>query len=121
MASLASVIQSWRGRLTVALLDGLVLARSAFHHSVNYRSVMLFGRPECITDQGEQARRLEKFIDRIAPGRWEWLRPMDNNELKATAIMTMSIDKGSAKVRAVPPADDEPDYDWPVWAGILPM
>jgi nitroimidazol reductase NimA-like FMN-containing flavoprotein (pyridoxamine 5'-phosphate oxidase superfamily) len=107
--------------LTLALLDGLVFARSAFHHSVNYRSVMLFGRPELLTDSAEKKRQLEIFINRIAPGRWEKLRPMQANELKATGIMSMPIDEGSAKVRAAPPADDDEDYDWPVWAGVLPL
>ncbi len=107
--------------LTLALLDGLVFARSAFHHSVNYRSVMLFGQPELITDPHEKSRQLEIFIDRIAPGRWPQLRPMQSKELKATGIMSMPIDEGSAKVRAAPPGDDEPDYDWPVWAGVLPL
>jgi nitroimidazol reductase NimA-like FMN-containing flavoprotein (pyridoxamine 5'-phosphate oxidase superfamily) len=107
--------------LTLALLDGLVFARSAFHHSVNYRSVMLFGRPELLTDPADKERQLEIFINRIAPGRWETLRPMQAKELKATGIMSMPIDEGSAKVRAAPPADDEEDYDWPVWAGVLPL
>ncbi|MEH6626017.1 MAG: pyridoxamine 5'-phosphate oxidase family protein [Motiliproteus sp.] len=107
--------------LTLTLLDGLVLARSAFHHSVNYRSVMLFGEPELLTDPEQKARQLEIFIERIAPGRWPHLRPMQDNELKATGIMSMAIDEGSAKVRAAPPSDDEADYDWPIWAGVLPL
>ncbi len=106
--------------LTLALLDGLVLARSAFHHSVNYRSVMLFGKPELVTDQVEKCRQLEIFIESILPGRWPHLRPMKNNEIKATGIMSMKIDEGSAKVRAAPPGDEE-DYEWPVWAGVLPL
>ncbi|MCW8885247.1 MAG: pyridoxamine 5'-phosphate oxidase family protein [Motiliproteus sp.] len=107
--------------LTMALLDGLVLARSAFHHSVNYRSVMLFGEPEMVTDIDEKRRQLERFIDRIAPDRWADLRPMHDNELKATGIMSMVIDEGSAKVRDAPPAEDEEDYSWPVWAGVIPL
>ncbi|NNJ83440.1 MAG: pyridoxamine 5'-phosphate oxidase family protein [Gammaproteobacteria bacterium] len=107
--------------LTLTLLDGLVLARSAFNHSVNYRSVMLFGKPERVTDPGEKARQLERFIEHIAPDRWDRLRPMNEKELKATGVMFMPIDEGSAKVRAAPPVDDEQDYDWPVWAGVLPL
>lgn len=107
--------------LTLVLLDGLVMARSAFHHSVNYRSVMLFGKPETVDDPEEKKRQLEIFIERLSPGRWDQLRPMHDNELKATGIMCMTIDEGSAKVRAAPPADDASDYDWPVWAGVLPI
>ena len=107
--------------LTLTLLDGLVFARSAFHHSVNYRSVMLFGEPEWVTDPQEKTRQLEIFIERIAPGRWPQLRPMQAKELKATGILSMRIDEGSAKVRAAPPGDDEQDYDWPVWAGTMPL
>lgn len=107
--------------LTLVLLDGLVMARSAFHHSVNYRSVMLFGKPESIQDPVEKKRQLEIFINRLSPGRWEQLRPMHDKELKATGIMSMRIDEGSAKVRSAPPADDKPDYNWPVWAGVLPI
>ena len=107
--------------LTFTILDGLVLARSAFHHSVNYRSAMLFGKPELVTDPQEKARQLEIFIERIAPGRWPELRPMQDKEVKATGIMSMLIDEGSAKVRAAPPGDDEEDYTWPVWAGVVPL
>ncbi len=107
--------------LSIALLDGLVLARSAVHHSVNYRSVMLFGEPEAVTDPNEKAKQLELLINRLSPDRWQQLRPMQENELKATGIVSMLIDEGSAKVRAAPPADDEADYEWPVWAGVVPL
>ncbi|OMH39503.1 pyridoxamine 5'-phosphate oxidase family protein [Motiliproteus sp. MSK22-1] len=107
--------------LTLALLDGLVMARSAFHHSVNYRSVMIFGTPEKIVDEAEKARQLEIFIDRVAPNRWKELRPMQSKELTATGILSMPINEASAKLRAAPPADDEQDYNWPVWAGVLPL
>jgi len=123
-ASKGRMVESVAGQavcLTAALLDGLVMARSAFHHSVNYRSVMLFGKPERITEPQEKARQLEIFIERIAPGRWGSLRPMQEKELRATGIMSMPIDEGSAKVRAAPPNDDEADYDWPVWAGVIPL
>lgn len=107
--------------ITLALLDGLVMARSAFHHSVNYRSVMLFGEVEYIDEPAEKQRQLEIFIERLSPERWQTLRPMQENELKATGVMRIRIDEGSVKVRHAPPADDEEDYTWPVWAGVLPM
>lgn len=107
--------------VTFVLLDGLVYARSAFHHSVNYRSAMLFGKPELVTDPLEKARQLEIFIERIAPGRWSELRPMKENELKATGILSMRIEEGSIKMRAAAPEDDEEDYGWPVWAGVIPV
>ena len=107
--------------LTLALLDGLVMARSAFHHSVNYRSVVLFGTPELIEDETEKEHQLKVFIDRIAPNRWKDLRPMHSKELKATGILSMPINEASAKMRAEPPADEEEDYNWPVWAGVLPL
>ncbi len=107
--------------LTFVLVDGLVLARSAIHHSVNYRSAMLFGEPELITDPAEKEKQLEIFINRYVADRWSTLRPMHQNELKATGILSMPIDEGSVKMRAQPPVDDEEDYQWPVWAGVLPL
>lgn len=107
--------------VTITHLDGLVMARSAFHHSVNYRSVMLFGRAEMVTDKAAKARALEAFVERIAPGRWAALRPMTAQELKATMVVGMTIDEAAAKVRTGPPVDDEPDYALPVWAGVVPL
>jgi nitroimidazol reductase NimA-like FMN-containing flavoprotein (pyridoxamine 5'-phosphate oxidase superfamily) len=107
--------------LTATLLDGLVLARSAFHHSVNYRSVMLFGRAEKVSDPEEKAARLRYFLDGLYPGRWEQLRPMTAQELKATTVLSMPIDEASAKVRTGPPVDDEDDYALPIWAGVVPV
>ncbi len=107
--------------LTVTLLDGLVLARSAFHHSVNYRSAMVFGRPELIADPVEKARLLKMFVERLYPGRWQTLRPMTEAESKQTAVLSMPIDEASAKVRSGPPKDDADDYAWPVWAGLVPL
>jgi len=107
--------------ITIALVDGLVLARSAFHHSVNYRSVMLFGQPQMVTDPEEKERQLEIFINHLIPNRWPQLRPINKTELKATGVMFMPIDEGSVKVRSAPPADDEDDYGWPVWAGVVPL
>lgn len=107
--------------MTVAHVDGLVLARSAFHHSINYRSVMLFGKAEKLEDEGEKAEALEHFVGRLFPGRWTELRPVTSRELKATTVLRMPIVEGSAKIRTGPPKDDEEDYTWPVWAGVLPV
>lgn len=107
--------------LTVTHLDGLVMARSGFHHSVNFRSVMLFGTAKAVTDPEEKVHALDEFIDRIAPGRRAELRPNEAQELKATLVVAMEIDEASAKVRAKPPVDDEPDYALPVWAGVIPV
>jgi hypothetical protein len=98
-----------------------VLARSGFHHSVNYRSVMAFGRAAKIEDAAEKARALEAYIDRFLPGRNRALRPIDGQELKATTVLGMTIEEASAKVRTGPPVDDEPDYALPVWAGVVPI
>jgi nitroimidazol reductase NimA-like FMN-containing flavoprotein (pyridoxamine 5'-phosphate oxidase superfamily) len=107
--------------LTVAQVDGFVLARSAFHHSINYRSVMLFGKAHQTVDEGEKTKALENFVERMFPGRWAELRPVTRQELKATTVLRMPIVEGSAKVRTGPPKDDEEDYAWPVWAGVLPI
>ncbi|MEG3639658.1 pyridoxamine 5'-phosphate oxidase family protein [Magnetococcus sp. PR-3] len=107
--------------LTFALLDGLVLARSAFHHSVNYRSLMLFGKPEMVTDPQEKARQLQNLIEKVAPGRWSKLRPMTEQEVAITGVLSMPIDEGSIKMRSDPPVDEPEDYDWPVWAGVVPL
>ena len=107
--------------LTVAHVDGLVLARSAFHHSINYRSVMLFGTARVLEDEGAKAAALEDFVERMFPGRWKELRPVNRQELKATSVLCMPIAEGSAKVRTGPPKDDEEDYAWPIWAGVLPV
>lgn len=107
--------------LTVALVDGLVLARSAFHHSINYRSVMLFGRAHKVEDPVHKERALENFVERMYPGRWQALRPATAQELKATTVLHMKIAEGAAKVRSGPPIDDDEDYGWPVWAGVIPV
>jgi nitroimidazol reductase NimA-like FMN-containing flavoprotein (pyridoxamine 5'-phosphate oxidase superfamily) len=106
--------------LCVAQLDGLVLARSAFHHSANYRSVMLFGRATRVPDELKE-EKLRAFIDGLYPGRWEALRPVTQQELKATTLLGLPIREASAKVRAGGVVDDEEDYAWPVWAGVLPV
>jgi hypothetical protein len=107
--------------LTVSLLDGLVLARSAFHHSVNYRSVMLFGQAEKVSAPADKERLLRAFLDGLYPGRWTGLRPMTPQELKATTVLSMPIDEASAKLRCGPPKDDEADYALPIWAGVVPV
>lgn len=107
--------------LSVAHIDGLVLARSGFHHSANYRSVMLFGTAVKVTDEAEKRARLDAFIDGMFPGRCAELRPVNDQELKATTVLSIAIDEVSAKVRSGPPADDEADYALPVWAGVLPI
>jgi len=106
---------------TVSHLDGLVLARSGFNHSINYRSVMLFGRAHKIEDEGAKLRALENFLERMFPGRWQQLRPATALEIKATTVLAMAIEEGSAKVRTGSPHDDEDDYSWPVWAGVVPV
>jgi len=107
--------------VTVALVDGLVLARSVFHHSINYRSAVLFGKGMPIA--GEQARlaALEAFTERLMPGRWPDVRPPDAVELKQTTIVAVAIESASAKIRSGPPKDDEADLDLPAWAGIVPL
>lgn len=107
--------------VTASLLDGLVLARSGFHHSMNYRAVMALGRAELVGDQNAKLHALKAFSDRLVPGRWETLRPPTSQELKATTILRLKLDEASAKVRTGPPVDDEEDYALPVWAGVLPL
>ncbi len=107
--------------LTVTHLDGLVLARSGFHHSMNYRSVMLFGRAREIADPAEKKAALDAFVERILPGRAALLRPPHEQELKATSVVAMAIEEGSAKIRTGPPVDEEEDYALPLWAGVVPV
>jgi uncharacterized protein len=107
--------------VTVTLIDGIVLARSAFHHSVNYRSVMLIGRASLVTDPAEKEARLKAFVDGLFPGRWAILRPVKAMELRATSVLSIPIRETSAKVRIGPPKDDEEDYALDIWAGVLPL
>ncbi len=107
--------------LAVTILDGMVLARSAFHHSVNYRSVMLFGTAQIVDDREEATQSLKAMIEGLYPGRWDMLRAMNEQELKATTVLSMPIDEAAAKVRTGPPIDDEEDYGLPIWAGVLPI
>jgi nitroimidazol reductase NimA-like FMN-containing flavoprotein (pyridoxamine 5'-phosphate oxidase superfamily) len=107
--------------LTATLLDGFVMARSGFHHSANYRSVMCFGIPRLLEDRAEILLALKGFMDRLAPGRWEALRPPTEQELKATSVLAMTIDEASAKIRTGSPGDDPGDETWPIWGGVLPV
>jgi hypothetical protein len=106
---------------TVTLLDGLVLARSAFHHSVNYRSVVIFGRAEVVQAPHDKHEALRAFFTRLYPGRWEVVRPPTDAELKATLIVRIPIEEAVAKRRLGAPVDDEDDYALPVWAGVFPL
>lgn len=107
--------------LTVSLIDGLVLARSAMHHSANYRSVMLLGRATSIERSAEKLAALEAIIEHIVPGRWADVREPNEKELKATSVLAFPIDEASAKIRNGPPLDDEEDYALPTWAGVIPL
>jgi nitroimidazol reductase NimA-like FMN-containing flavoprotein (pyridoxamine 5'-phosphate oxidase superfamily) len=107
--------------VTVTIVDGLVLARSAFTHSMNYRSAMVFGTARRIEDRAEKLAALEYLIDRLYPGRWAELRPPHEKEIKATAVIAMPIAEASAKVRSGPPLDTDADMGEHVWAGVIPL
>lgn len=107
--------------VTIALADGLVLARSALHHSMNYRSVVIYGRFEAVTEPACKLASLRAFIDGLYPGRWDTLRPISDKELNATTVLRIALDEASAKVRDWGVKDDEEDLDWPVWAGLIPL
>ncbi len=107
--------------LTVTLIDGLVLARSAFHHSMNYRSVVVFGRAVLVDEREEKLTALRALSDHMIPGRWDDVRKPSERELQLTTVLSLPLDEASAKVRAGPPLDDEEDYELPVWAGVIPL
>jgi hypothetical protein len=107
--------------VTVTLLDGLVLARSAFHHSMNYRSVVLFGKARVVSGKQEKLEALRAFTEHIVPGRWKDVRPPTEKELEATLVLSLDIDEASAKIREGAPVDDEADYELDVWAGVIPL
>jgi len=106
--------------IAVTHLDGLVLARSAFHHSLNYRSLVLFARGRIVEGE-EKEQALQAFLERVAPGRWQEVRPPNAKELRATLVLAFEIEEATAKVRTGPPVDDEEDYALPVWAGVVPL
>jgi len=107
--------------VTVMLIDGLVLARSAFHHSMNYRSVVIFGRAEMVEDREEKLAALFALSEHMIPGRWKDVREPNEAELQQTTVLSLPIDEASAKIRTGPPLDDEEDYAMNVWAGVLPL
>jgi uncharacterized protein len=107
--------------VTATLVDGLVLARSAFHHSVNYRSVVLLGTARAIEDPEAKTAALEAFTEKLVPGRWPDIRWPGRKELKGTAVLSMPIEEASAKVRTGGPVDDDEDYALPAWAGTVPL
>jgi nitroimidazol reductase NimA-like FMN-containing flavoprotein (pyridoxamine 5'-phosphate oxidase superfamily) len=107
--------------VTVTLVDGLVLARSAFHHSMNYRSVVAFGTAQRIEDPADKRHALRTISDHLIAGRWDDVREPYESELKQTAVLEFRIEEASAKVRTGPPIDEDEDYALPVWAGVLPL
>jgi uncharacterized protein len=107
--------------LTVTLLDGLVLARSAFHHSMNYRSVVVLGRARLVEGDAERREALRVFTERLVPGRWDEVRPPSRQELKGTRVLALTLDEASAKLRRGGPVDDDEDYALDVWAGVVPL
>lgn len=107
--------------VTVTHVDGLVLARSAFHHSINYRSVVVLGPAELVTDADEKYAALEAFTEHIIPGRWPEIRWPNELEMKATSVLRLPIEEASAKIRTGDPKDDEEDYEMNVWAGVVPL
>jgi nitroimidazol reductase NimA-like FMN-containing flavoprotein (pyridoxamine 5'-phosphate oxidase superfamily) len=107
--------------VTVTLLDGLVMARSAFHHSMNYRSVVVFGKAREVADRDEKLRALERLVEHIAPGRYAEVRGPSESELRQTLVLALPLHEASAKIRTGPPVDDVDDYKLPVWAGVVPM
>ena len=107
--------------ITVTILDGLVVARSLFHHSMNYRSVVLFGKAKLVENENEKMAALKALTDQMILGRWQQARIPNTQELKATKVLSVPIEEGSAKVRTGAPSDDEEDYSLPFWAGQLPL
>ncbi len=107
--------------VTVTLLDGLVLARSAFHHSMNYRSVVILGTAVEVTNVAERLAALEAIVEHIRPGRWREVRAPNERELRATSVLRLALDEVSAKVRSGPPLDDAEDLGQPCWAGVIPL
>ena len=107
--------------LTITLIDGLVLARSAFHHSINYRSVVVFGRATLVDEPTEKLNALRALSEHMIRGRWDDVREPSDAEMKMTTVLCLSLDEASAKVRVGPPIDDEEDYAMNVWAGVVPL
>jgi nitroimidazol reductase NimA-like FMN-containing flavoprotein (pyridoxamine 5'-phosphate oxidase superfamily) len=119
--TLRAIAQGVEACLTVTLLDGLVLARSAFHHSMNYRSAVLFGSGAAVEDLAERIAALHALSEHVVAGRWADVRTPSERELRQTLVVALPIHEASAKVRTGPPLDDEEDYALPIWAGIVPL
>lgn len=117
---LAAIADGAKACLCVTHLDGLVMARSAFHHSANYRSVVIYGKGELVADDADKMEHSRLFTEKLEPGRWDHIRQPNKQELKATMFLGFDLDEVSAKVRDGDPVDDDEDYGWPVWAGVLP-
>ncbi|MCR6640502.1 MAG: pyridoxamine 5'-phosphate oxidase family protein [Sporocytophaga sp.] len=107
--------------ISVMLADSLVVAKSAFHHSVNYRSVIIFSKSELIDDYDLKAEFFKKLTEKMVPGSWDYLRPMKASEVNKTMLIAFEINEASAKVRNAPPSDDEEDKDLPIWSGLIPI
>lgn len=107
--------------VTITLLDGLVLARSVFHHSMNYRSVVIFGTATMVESADQKLEALRAFTEHVVPGRWTEARPPSRPELQGTLVLSLPLTEASAKIRSGPPVDDEADYSLPVWAGVVPL
>ncbi len=107
--------------VTVTIIDGLVLARSAFHHSMNYRSVVVFGRARMVEEREEKLAALVAFSEHVVGGRWDDVREPTEHELRATTVLCLPVEEASAKIRTGPPLDDEEDYALPIWAGVIPL
>jgi nitroimidazol reductase NimA-like FMN-containing flavoprotein (pyridoxamine 5'-phosphate oxidase superfamily) len=107
--------------VTVTLVDGMVMARSAFHHSMNYRSVVVFGRAMVVEESAAKLAALRALTEHLAPGRWDEVRQPTEGEMRATLVLALALEEASAKVRTGPPVDDEEDYALPVWAGVVPL
>lgn len=107
--------------ITVTLIDALVVAKSAFHHSVNYRSVVLFARPEKIEDPLQKMAAFEWLTNKMMPGSWNYLRPVKENEVRKTTVLAFSLEEASAKVRNTGPIDDDEDMALPIWSGLIPI
>lgn len=118
---LNSVLSLKNSSFTITCLDGLVLARSAFHHSVNYHSAVVFGSPREVTDTAEKMEAFECLLEQMAKGRWAEVRHPNENELKITKVIALDINEASAKIRQGPPVDDDSDYELPHWAGVVPL
>ena len=117
---LGAIAEGAEACLCITHLDGLVMARSAFHHSANYRSVVIYGKGEVVSDDEGKMEHSRLFMEKLEPGRWDTIREPNTQELKATMFLGLNLNEVSAKVRAGDPVDDDEDYSLPVWAGVLP-